>query len=134
MKIKKISGKLLCYYAHGMITYNSIIESKDLRTLNQLGLIVFNPNQKIVSEECARYVIDNGKDKAMKYFEDLVKQCDIFAFRGLPDGKILSGVAAELKEAIRSGLEIIELPSLNEDRFMNYTWTKNYLIETGFYK
>lgn len=126
--------KLKCYYAHPMMTYGSTIEEKDLNLLEQLGFEVINPNCEEHQEGCKLYALSHGVKNIMQYFEDIVKTCDVVAFRALPDGNILSGCAAEIQEANRLNLPVIELPRQLEKRFMNYPDTKQYLIESGHYK
>lgn len=118
-----------------MISYNSIIEKQDIELLEKLGFKVINPNQKKYQEGCEAYSKKFGKDKVMTYFENIIKEeCDMIAFRSLPNNQILSGVAAEVKFAKQIGYPIIELPCSLEERYMDYSKTKNYLMELGFYK
>lgn len=127
-------NKLKCYYAHTMLSYNSTIEQKDVETLEKLGFEVVNPNQEIHQRGCKEYGIKNGNDKIMDYFKNLVVKCDVFAFRTFPDGKIPSGIAAELSAAYLYAIPIIEFPSSIQSRIMEYPETKQYLTELGHYK
>lgn len=127
--------KLVCYYAHTMLSYNSVIEEKDIQTLQKLGFEVINPNQPSFQKGCKEYVLKQGSDKVMDYFREYIREnCDIVAFRSNPDGSILSGVSAELEEALILNLPIIELPCSLKNRMMDYPKTKSYLTEIGFYK
>lgn len=126
--------KQTCYYAHPMITYNSIIEKSDIILLERLGFKVINPNCKEISEGLKEFLKHNSKEKVMEYFANIVQTCDAIAFRALPDGRILSGCAVELERAILINIPIIELPRLLESRFITYPETKEYLTEIGFYK
>ena len=123
-----------CYYAHCMLSYNSTIEEQDLKTLTKLGFDVVNPNTSVISAECEEYTKVNGKENVMIYFEGIVITCDVLAFRPLPDGSIPSGVAAEVRIALKWGIPVIELPCSIETRCMDYPKTKQYLTEIGFYK
>lgn len=126
--------KLLCYYAHTMLSYNSTIEQKDIETLEKLGFDVLNPNQECVQKECSAYGVKYGSDRVMEYFKKLIGSCDLIAFRSNPDGNILSGVAYELQYAKELEIPIIELPNSLVYRMWDYPRTKQYLIEIGHYK
>lgn len=126
--------KLKCYYAHTMVSYGSTIEQQDLALLNSLGFEVINPNTPEHAKYCKEYAEVYGKENVMEYFKALVEDCDMVAFRGLPNGDILSGISAELQRAIELNLPIIELPCSIESRMMDYPETKQYLIELGHYK
>lgn len=126
--------KLKCYYAHTMASYGSTIEKKDVETLEALGFEVENPNQPKHQNGCQAYVKIHGWEKVMEYFEDVVLECDVVAFRSLPNGDILSGVAYEVAAAIDNEIPVIELPCSIDSRSMDYPETKQYLIELGHYK
>ena len=125
---------LKCYYAHTMISYGSTIEEQDINLLKSLGFKVINPSSPEISEGCAKYIKAFGNSNVMKYFEDIIDGCDLVAFRSLPDGTILSGISAEVKHALKTGLPIIELPCNLDNRMQEYPETKRYLTELGFYK
>lgn len=126
--------KLKCYYAHCMLSYDSTIEKKDIELLEKLRFEVINPNTPEISKGCNDYVAKHGKGNVMHYFEKIVSECDVIAFRSLPDGQIPSGVAAEVKAAISWGKMVIELPCSVNKRCQEYPETKEYLTEIGFYK
>lgn len=132
--MKKKNKKLKCYYAHTMLSYNSTIEKEDITMLKLLGFKVFNPNQGWVQNECDEHIKEHGKDKTMEYFEHLIDDCDILAFRGNPDGSILSGISHEVQYAMGTYKPIIEIPCSLTKRMMDYPETKKYLIEIGHYK
>lgn len=113
------------YYAHFMGIYNTPQEARDVETIQKLfpQAEVFNPNCE-ASE-------DGYKISGMKYFEDIVKNCDILAFRGLPMGKIPAGVFKEIECAISNGIPVVELPCFT-DRKMQIDDTRSYLKEIGF--
>ena len=123
-----------CYYAHTMISYGSTIEAVDIDILESLGFEVINPNTKKHIEGCKEYAAKFGPSNVMEYFKNVVDECDVVAFRSLPEGKILSGVAAEVAHAKVIGYPVIELPCSLETRYMEYPETKQYLIELGHYK
>lgn len=117
-----------------MTSYNSTREEMDVKILEALGFKVINPNQEKHQKGCIEYGEKNGSDKVMEYFRNLVDDCDIVAFRSIPDGRLLSGVAYEVNHAIESKKIIIELPSTLKSRMMTYPETKEYLIDLGHYK
>jgi len=119
------------YYAHCVAIYDTVQEERDILTLQDLDLFVFNPNCEEVREGVIKYKEENGHDKVMDYFKSFVEDCDVFAFRTLPDGRIPSGVAFELNHAKQLRKTIIELPSGIISRTMNYELTKEYLLEIG---
>ena len=127
--------QLVCYYAHPMPTYNSLIEKEDIKLLNDLGFEVFNPNTEEIQKACNTYVKLHGKENVMTFFEKLIlEHCSVVAFRALPNGDILSGVASEVDVALKNYIPVIELPRRIKERSMDYPSTKRYLIESGFYK
>lgn len=128
-------NKLKCYYAHTMTSYGSTIEREDISLLRDLGFEVINPSDTKYSEGCKAYSEKYGWDKVMDYFKKVIsEECDMVAFRSLPNGQILSGVAAEVQHAIQIGYPVIELPCSIKTRCMEYPETKQYLIELGHYK
>lgn len=127
--------KLVCYYAHPMTTYGSTIETQDVETLEALGFEVINPNSPKYQQKCKDYIAEFGKVCVMDYFINIIKdQCNLVAFRALPDGRILSGVATEIWTAKHANMPIIELARSLDERSMNYPETKRYLTEAGHYK
>lgn len=123
-----------CYYAHTMVSYDSTIEQQDIELLEKIGFEVINPNSQSIKKGCKEYIEMFGKEKVMDYFYDIVIECDIVAFRGLPNGQILSGISAELQAAKEYDIPIIELPCNLTNRMQEYPETKEFLIELGFYK
>lgn len=119
------------YYAHSMHLYNTIQEKRDINTLEGLGFEVFNPNSGTIQEEVEKYKLEFGDASTMEYFKVLIQNCEIFAFRAHPDGKIPSGVGYELKYAINSTKIIIELPSLISMRNLSLEDTREYLKLLG---
>ena len=126
--------KLKCYYAHTMLSYGSTIEAQDIKTLEELGFEVVNPNTEEIKAGMEEYVFNYGKADVMNYFDIIVKTCDLIAFRSLPNGDILSGVASEINSAIFHNIPVIELPCSLEARMLLYPETKQFLIEVGHYK
>lgn len=126
--------KLKCYYAHTMTSYGSTIEESDIKLLENLGFEVINPNTPQISEDCQIYIDTYGKNHVMEYFKEIVEDCDLIAFRSIPNGDILSGISAELEAALDNNIPIIELPCSLHMRMMDYPETKQYLIELGHYK
>lgn len=126
--------KLKCYYAHTMLSYGSTIEARDIETLETLGFEVVNPNTPEIAGEVAVYVSQHGPSRVMEFFDQIVKQCDLLAFRSVPNGDILSGIASEINSAIFYNIPVIELPCSLEARMLDYPKTKQFLIEVGHYK
>ena len=126
--------KLKCYYAHTMTSYGSTIEEQDLELLKKLGFEIINPNTDKISKGVDKYIDFHGANKVMGYFEKIVAECDVIAFRSIPGGRLLSGVSAEVQIALELHMPIIELPCSLQTRMMDYPETKQYLIELGHYK
>lgn len=125
------------YYAHFMGTYNTPVEERDIKTLSSLGLEILNPNSKEISDRFAKAkegldtkILDNYM-KAFEVFFDCVRECEVFAFRGLPNGRIPGGVAKELEVAIANNKIIIELPCSMISRSMGGEETREYLRDMG---
>ena len=125
-------SKLKCYYAHTMISYGSTIEAQDVTVLKFLGFEVINPNSPEIKKGLNEYL--QVRSKTMDYFCDIIHDCDLVVFRALPDGTILSGIAAEVQYASDQNIPIIEIPCSLKKRMQEYPETKQYLTELGFYK
>lgn len=142
------------YYAHCMAIYNTPQENRDvdlLETIFSEFNYVVNPNKPEINLECNqlrerwnenRLDVDvpgypggtyaTASDAVMdRIFKPIVKECDVLAFRGLPDGTIPSGVAQEIQWAIDAGLPVIELPSAVNRRTLTLQQTRDYLAEIG---
>lgn len=122
------------YYAHFMGIYNTPAESRDVRTLKNLGFEVLNPNTPEIQEEVKDWKAKesfNYPDMFESVFLKRIEGCDVFAFRALPDGRIPSGVYWEMKHAIDHGLSIIELPCGINSRAMDKNETREYLHDIG---
>ena len=126
--------KLKCYYAHTKISYGSTQELHDIRLLEELGVEVINPNTLVIEENFKVFVTNNPEREPMEFFTDVVHSCDIIAFRAMPDGKIPSGIAFEVKYAQSRYIPIIELPNDLSDRFLTYPQTKKYFTNLGYYR
>ena len=123
------------YYAHFMGIYNTPQEERDCETLRNLGLDVLNPNDIHIQTEVDDF---KASQKANDYdlmfdmiFLKRVRDCEVFAFRGLPDGRIPKGVHRELVEAQKFGKIIIELPCGTLSRGMDGEETREYLRDIG---
>jgi len=125
--------KMKVYYAHFMGIYDTPAEDRDIKTLEDLGLEVFNPNTSKIQKEVKVHLEEDGRYDAM--FEDVffkrVRECEIFAFRALPDGRIPGGVYMELKVALTEKKLIIELPCGMHSRGMGKDDTREYLKNIG---
>lgn len=124
-----------CYYAHFMGIYNTPQEKRDLETLSKLGFDIINPNTPEVQEEEVNSYDKSNVENYLKMFDEVfgkrVRDCEVFAFRGLPDGRIPGGVYKELGYAKEAGKIIIELPSNTLSRGMDGEQTREYLKEIG---
>ena len=127
------------YYAHFQGIYNTPQEERDIATLEKLGLEVVNPNQPEIQEEFQEELktckLIQKEDPYMEAFDivffDRVRECEVFAFKALPDGRIPGGVAMELKVAQSKNKLIIELPSGTHARMMGRDDTREYLRDIG---
>jgi hypothetical protein len=118
------------YYAHFMGIYDTPQEARDIKTLEDIGLQVLNPNNKAISKEFED--MDGPYEgRFSKVFLDRVRQCEVFAFKALPDGRIPGGVAMELSVAQSHNKLIIELPSGTHARKMGRDDTREYLHDIG---
>jgi len=119
------------YYAHSMHIYNTPQELRDIELLTKMGYEVINPNKSKTQAEYDDYVMINGKNDSMKYFEYLIDKCDLLAYRSHVDLKIPSGVGYEIKYAIEKEKLIFELPTLVSERFLSLDDTRAYLRYNG---
>lgn len=106
-----------CYYAHPMSLYGTPQEARDIKTLEKLGFEVVNPSQFV--------------NPGMRFCLAAVEKCGVLAFRATPDGSVTSGVGAEIENAAKCGLPVIELPSALARRTLTVEQTYEYLQETG---
>lgn len=125
---------MVIYYAHTMISYNSTVEAADIELLQRLGFEVLNPNTKQHQQGVEDYIDMFGKENEMNYFLHLIEGCDALAFRSLPNGTILSGVAKEIEKAQELFIPIIELPCNLKHRMLDHPETKEFMYELGFRK
>lgn len=126
--------KLKCYYAHTMLSYGSTQEEMDIKLLESLEFEVINPNTPEIKSKLEQFIMEHGKRRIMDFFTDIVTDCDLIAFRSLPSGEILSGIAAELTAASNNNIPIIELPCSLDKRMLQYPETRQLLTEIGYYK
>lgn len=117
------------YYAHCIALYDTKQEERDVAMLKTLGFEVLNPNMPEHQIGCRKY--KDGSKNVMEYFTDLVRTCDVLAFRGLPTLEIPAGVAKEINTAILSEIPVIELPSRTGKRGLSIEDTRAYIREVG---
>jgi len=117
-----------------MLSYGSTIEAQDVALLEFLGFEVVNPNSQEIEAGVQTYILERGKENCMDFFKEIIDYCDLIAFRGMPNGEILSGVAFEVNYAQSIGRPVIELPCNVKRRSLDYLATKQILIELGHYK
>ena len=115
------------YYAHCQAIYNTKQEKRDIMTLELLGFEVLNPNMPVHQQVCR----EREYSQIMSYFTDLLKGCEVFAFRGLPGGAIPAEVAKELEVANENGKLIFELPTFSLRKILTVDETREYLKESG---
>ena len=124
--------KLNVYYAHFMGIYNTPQEERDIATLEALGFNVINPNTPGIQVEVDTALKQESyMDMFNTVFFSRVRECEVFAFRALPDGRIPGGVALEMEYAKDKNKLIIELPSGFHSRKMGKDDTREYLKEIG---
>ena len=125
-------SKKKVYYAHNMGLYNTAQEERDIYALEKMGFEVVNPNTPAISDEFkSATTVLSYKDAFVSVFGGAISECDVFAFRALPDGRIPSGVYWEMELALEEGQAIIELPHSPASRKMNPEQTREYLREIG---
>jgi hypothetical protein len=139
---------LKVYYSHCQAIYGTKQESRDIDILVRMGFEIVNPSdqthQDNVIEIKKQAELDRAKlpvdqpfefgiasRMAMVYFLDLQKQCDVVAFRALPDGSIPAGVAKEIESAQKAGKPVIELPGFALRKVLSVESTRAYLAEVG---
>lgn len=120
------------YYAHCKALYNTPQEKRDVEEIAKLGFWVVNPNSVVVADAMAKLKADiAAKEASMDYFKRFSLVCDICVFRALPDGRIPSGVASEIKWFQELGKPVLELPSRLASRMISLDETREYLREVG---
>lgn len=129
-----MNNKKKVYYAHFMGIYDTPQEKRDIETLESLGFEVVNPNNAKTSKEFKEALNKTPTSYELAFnrvFGNMVRSCDVFAFRSLPEGSISSGVYLELQYAETTNKLIIELPSNTERRRMSIDATRQALREFG---
>ena len=107
----------MTYYAHCQTIYGSEQEKRDIETIRSLGMQVTDPST-------------NGSTDMQTYI-DLVRLCDMLAFRANPDGSIPAGVMTEIETALLYNKPVFELPSGMSRRALTLEQTREYLRESG---
>jgi hypothetical protein len=116
-------NRLKCYYAHSLHLYNTSQEERDVLLLESLNFKVINPN--------AQRHFEAYKKEGMDYFANLVKSCDVLAFRAYPNGKIPAGVHFEATFAINNDMPVFEIPWGFNRRGLSVEETREWLHELG---
>lgn len=124
------------YYAHFMGIYNTPQEKRDIATLEALGFEVVNPNTPEIQKECQEKlsVVQSSKEYQQVFdsiFNPLIDQCEVFAFKPLPDCRIPGGIWKEIQRAQKEDKIIIELPTGLFARAMGREDTREYLYDIG---
>lgn len=103
------------YYAHCIAIYNTEQERADVVMLQCLGFTVVNPNAP------------EHKSSDMNYYLDIVRNCHALAFRRLPNGKISTGVWAEIKLAHALNMPVFEFPYYHNVDVLTREETREYI-------
>lgn len=111
------------YYAHCKAIYGKPQEARDIALLTLLGFDVVNPADSKYEKDWEKYGMD------LK--DTFAAECDLIAFRGLPDGMIPQGVFKEITAFKKLGKPVIELPSGISTRELSLDSTREYLAEIG---
>jgi len=119
------------YYAHSMHLYGTAQEERDIETLELLGYIVLNPSDKHIQEQFRKWQADFQDKEYMLFFDYLIGECDIFAFRRHVDGKIPAGVWKEIQYAENQGKIVFELPTILPSHELSVAETRKYLELNG---
>lgn len=112
------------YYARPINLYNSEQDKRDIKLIQDLGFELVNPNKEELQE---RY-----KQEGMDVFLQSVSECVVIFYRSFPDLKISAGVKKEIDKAIESGLYVLELPTITEQRILSVDNTRSYLKYLGY--
>lgn len=111
------------YYAHPVSIYGTLCESRDIKTLQDLGFEVENPN---TPEHTAAY-----EKVGMLHFFEVARKCDLCAFRSFASGEIGAGIADEIAVFTSAGKPVIELPSGILRRTLGLGETRELLRDLG---
>lgn len=120
-------AKMKVYYAHPLNIYDTKQELIDIEALSQLGFEVVNPNNPQISKEFE-------KTHDFKIFLNLVRTCDLLAFRAFADGSISSGVGSEIGAAKEKNMVVLELPSAIAKRTLSREQTTEFLSNSGTFR
>jgi hypothetical protein len=114
--------EMIIYYAHPMSMYGSPQEERVIKLLSFIHpkAMIYNP-----SEDAG--VKEGYKEKGMKYFYDIITDCDFLYFRAFPDGKIGAGVWGEIQHGIKECCHVLELPAITSSRALSIDDTREYL-------
>ena len=96
-----------CYFAHPMSIYNTEYEKEIIDSLSE-KFDVLNPSDKKYQEDIKKYR-EIYKTNYMKYFDDLVLECDVVAYLPFTDYKIGAGVYYEALKMFEKGGEVYEI-------------------------
>lgn len=121
------------YFAHPITEFGTRKEKMILEKMELLFGEIVNPN---TDEHKLKYDL-----KGMSYYlKEVLPNCDVIVFMAMPNGKISSGVAKEIKHFVKQGKTIFEaVPyyrfgyimhwcgEVDEDRFLDFHETTRYL-------
>jgi hypothetical protein len=113
------------YYARCIAIDQTPQYNRDIKLIQSLGWeLVPDLTQEQKQEGYAR--------EGMEFFLRFIREeAEILVFRSMPSLKIGAGVFAEIQEAQKKGIPIIELPSMILSREMTIAQTREYLCEVG---
>ena len=110
------------YYARPMCLYGTPEEMRDMMIMNQLGYAPIP-----FTDEMQR----RAKVEGMGPFLEMVAQSEALFFRAFPCGKIGAGVWAEIREAEKFRIPVLELPRIDPGRELSVENTRWYLARLG---
>ena len=101
------------YYAHPIKTYGSKTESDDIAKIKEFmsdieDVEIINPSDKEIQKEYDEWKeTKSPEDHAMRFFKQIISDCDGLIFRGET-----SGVKYEIKKAIEFGIPVMDVSEL----------------------
>jgi hypothetical protein len=112
-----------CYYARSINLYGTEEDKRNIVLLRWLGFQVADPNK-----QCFHDVYPT---MGMEVFYQYIDECDLLAFKALPDGSIPAGVANEIGHARLKHKPVFEIPGAINRRTLSVENTREYLRDVG---
>lgn len=101
------------YYAHPIKTYGSKIEKDDIEKIRNFmsdveGVEIINPSDEKIQKEYDEWKkTKSPEDHAMRFFKQVISDCDGLIFRGET-----SGVKYEIKKAMEFDIPVMDVTEL----------------------